>query len=344
MFQKAYFCVMKSMSRLLLFVLLTTLTGFHAKAQLLVFHNAADTLLSTIKYTIAGGETRFLDFRNNLLFNNPADVQGDIVFSNLQDSVILVLEDVELPAGTLRHLYLTGLSTQEGYLANPSGSETGLQAEIVTIGSLPAPGANETRVIFVHGASDMPTVQLGAFPGPVFVEALPFGGSVAVNLPAVNNNINIISPDSTLLLATYALQLEGRPGQTVVVMLSGFLSPLKNRSGAGFLPLLFTPGQNSGQPLPNVTTVGRNEAVSNLLLYPNPSTGHFNVTFETSASGNYQLSVVNLGGQSVLDQVVALSSGKNTIPVQLDDAAPGTYVLIMSQDDRISAFPFVVSR
>jgi hypothetical protein len=335
---------MKSMFRLLILVLLSSLSAFQVKAQLLVFHNAADTLLSTIKYTIAGSEPRFLDFRNNLFFNNPADVQGDIVFSNLQDSVVLVLEDVDLPAGTLKHLYLTGLSTQEGYLANPSGNETGLQAEIVTIGSLAAPGANETRVIFVHGASDMPTVKLGAFPGPVFAEGLAFGSSVAVNLPAVNNNINILSPDSTLLLATYTLQLEGRTGQTVVVMLSGFLSPLKNRSGAGFLPLLFTPGQSSGQPLPNVTLVERKEAVSKLLLYPNPSIGQFNIEMDASAAGNYQLSVINLSGQSILEKVIALSEGKNTIPVQLSDAAPGGYVLILGQEDRITAIPFVMSR
>jgi hypothetical protein len=344
MFQKAYFCVMKSMSRILTIVLLSSLSVFQAKAQLLVFHNSADTLLSTIKYTIAGGEPRLLDFRNNLFFNNPADVQGDIVFSNLQDSVVLVLEDVDLPAGTLKHLHLTGLSTQEGYLANPSGSETGLKAEIVTIESLPAPGANETRVIFVHGASDMPTVQLGAFPGPVFVNALAFGSSVAVTLPAINNNINILSSDSTLLLATYALQLEGRAGQTVVVMLSGFLAPLKNRSGAGFLPLLFAPGQNTGQPLPNVTLVERKEAVSNLSLYPNPSMGQFNIQMEASAGGLYQLQVINLSGQAVLEKVVPLSAGQNIIPMQLNDAAPGAYVLIFGQENRISAIPFVVSR
>jgi hypothetical protein len=343
--QKAYFCDMKSFYAFLIAVLFTGLNTQEAQAQLLIFHNAADTLLKNIKITVGSDAPQELGFRNSLLINYNGDFDEDIKISDQQDSLLLILDDISLEAGGFYHLYLSGLSTQEGYQPNPSGSNTSLRSELLNLIDLPSPSSNETRVIFVHGATDMPTIKIGNFPGPVIVESLSFGNATAVNLPSVNNNINIISPDSTLLLATYALALQGRSAQTVVVLLSGFISPLKNREGLSFLPLIFGPGSNTGQALPNVTsTQEQKSSVLSMSIFPNPTSGLFQMDVTVSKAGPYQVAVADLSGRMIQQELLVLTEGRHLLPIHFDKAPSGTYLLMMGQENKLSTLPFVLVR
>ncbi len=65
----------------------------------------------------------------------------------------------------------------------------------------------------------------------------------------------------------------------------------------------------------------------NLTVYPNPSTGVYNVAFNADKSTNVGYQVYNLIGQEVKSGVYWSSVGKNTFEVNLGDLMDGAYTL-----------------
>lgn len=62
-------------------------------------------------------------------------------------------------------------------------------------------------------------------------------------------------------------------------------------------------------------------------VYPNPSTGMFNLSITTSGNMRLQLSLYDLLGKQIMRQQKNLSHGKNLVPVDLRQQVTGMYLL-----------------
>jgi hypothetical protein len=62
-------------------------------------------------------------------------------------------------------------------------------------------------------------------------------------------------------------------------------------------------------------------------VYPNPSTGMFNLSITTSNNMMLQLSLFDMLGKSIMTHQSKLSHGKNLVPVDLRQQVTGMYLL-----------------
>lgn len=87
-------------------------------------------------------------------------------------------------------------------------------------------------------------------------------------------------------------------------------------------------------PTPNIQVVsaslGVNKpelSVSDVLVYPNPSSGQFTVQLSGDASSKAKIVVANLLGQIVAQKEVKLTDGKQTMSINISNQASGIYLL-----------------
>lgn len=77
------------------------------------------------------------------------------------------------------------------------------------------------------------------------------------------------------------------------------------------------------------------EQVGDLLIYPNPSEGLINVSFNNHGTKNLNISLVNVLGETVLDKgFVNYPFGENKIQLNAEDISTGVYLLKISDGGR----------
>lgn len=320
-------------------LLLATIT----QAQVLFFHNASDTLLQTMKIKVGDKPSFSINFRSTAIFNFSENLEGNLTILNTADSILLQTP-VSLLQGEFYHCYINGLSTTLGYSENPNGADRSLKAEIIRINSLPPPGAGEARIIFVHGGTDLPDVDVTRFPGLSLVDDLSFGEYAVVNVPAESNIFNFRTADSSLLLISYRIPLDGRIGQTVVVMLSGFIAPAVNNNGPAFQGYIIVPGGDF-TALANVTPVNNREAVTDLQVFPNPAKDRVQIRFTAKEQLNLSAELYHISGQLMRPITIqAVPNGQMTLLLEVKDYPAGTYLLRISSGDNYSVVPVVISK
>lgn len=332
---------MNSFRKVLLFAMLLVGLAWSASAQLLFIHNSPDTLLANVTVQVGGTSPVNVTFSQSTLLGVGTGEQ-EIIVRNTSNNSIILQESYDFSTTGLHHAYFTGLSGTDGYLENPSGAPVGLKLSITPLSALPQPSTEQVRVIFVHGSTDLPDVKIGTFPGQVIVDDLKHGNFEVALLPAADNNLNILSPDSVLLLGTYRLPLVGRNSQTVVVLLSGFLSPVNNGNGARFTTRLLVPGINTSQALSNVTRTQEN-IFSELRLFPNPNQGTFEVRWTVDSAIDYSAVVRDISGREVYRRAGQWAAqGLNTLKMELSNTPAGMYLLTLENSGQMQTVPFFV--
>lgn len=132
--------------------------------------------------------------------------------------------------------FVRGVVDSAAYSANPSGRPTRLTISVVTDPAAP-PAATTTRVLFYHGATDAPPIDvIIRETGDIVASQLTFDQVVGYNVPTGNYTIDIYRSSPKTLIASYnaPLQTLGYAGQRVTICASGFLTPAQNRNGAAF--------------------------------------------------------------------------------------------------------------
>lgn len=334
---------MKNAFRYLLTILFLLTIHIAASAQVLIFHNAPDTLISTLKVKIGDGPVQSVNFRSTSIYNIGSDVDGNISIFNSADSLLLSTP-VSLLASKFYHCYINGNSTTEGYASNPSGTDNSLRADFLSILDLPDPGSDQSRVIFLHGGPDLPSTDVTLFPSNDLVDNLSFGEYSVVNLKSDSNNINFRTADSSLLLVTFNLPLEGRVGQTVVVLLSGYIAPPINRNGPALRGYMVIPGGNYIL-LNNVTSVRDTKLAKSISIYPNPAKNQIRMEFVPEMTGRMTIGITDMTGRQLSCRDTNV---ENQLPLIIDtdlsNIPSGQYLMTISDGNEVSAVPFIVQK
>lgn len=314
-----------------------------AQAQLTFVHNSPDTTLSKVVVKVDGNIVAgSLAFRSAATYNFTESATVDISVEDTAGNTVLSVASVSLEAGKQYHCYVNGLTQPALYAANPSGSNVALNASIADISA--AVDSGSTRVIFVHGGTDLPTVDITKFPGALIVDNIAFGSAFATILPSVANNINLITTDSSLLLATFTLDLNDQSAKTVVVLLSGFLAPVQNNNGASFNVFGYKNGVLGA--LPNVTLVpNKINALREVKLFPNPAKTATILSANVEDAGNYVLNIQDLSGRQLAPaQQISLQKGLQQISISTENYTSGMYLISLSKGNQVTTLPLMIAK
>ena len=101
----------------------------------------------------------------------------------------------------------------------------------------------------------------------------------------------------------------------------------ENRSGNG--SILYV--DNINIPTATHSSLGVNNLINDnsFAVYPNPSNGNFQVSFNTQQDKTYQLSVYNVLGQEVTHAVIQNNSGAYIYPVNISNMSKGVYTVML---------------
>jgi hypothetical protein len=92
--------------------------------------------------------------------------------------------------------------------------------------------------------------------------------------------------------------------------------------------------QGFQQPEQLTTGVAENEVVQGeVIVYPNPSNGQFNINYNALSEGDYRVKIYNMVGQIIFDQSYGAGVGLNTISLNIGQFGQGIYMLQLSSTD-----------
>ncbi len=92
--------------------------------------------------------------------------------------------------------------------------------------------------------------------------------------------------------------------------------------------------QGFQQPEQLTTSVQENQAVQGeVVVYPNPSNGQFNISYNALNDGDYMVKIYNMVGQVVFDQTYGGTFGSNIISLNIGQFGQGIYMLELRSSD-----------
>lgn len=81
--------------------------------------------------------------------------------------------------------------------------------------------------------------------------------------------------------------------------------------------------------------------IQGLMIYPNPTAGELTINFEAQNSGKTTVNIVDLGGKVYSTQIMETFMGTNTLELNLNDLAVGTYFVRMDNGSEVVSHKFV---
>ncbi|MEI6853874.1 MAG: T9SS type A sorting domain-containing protein, partial [Bacteroidota bacterium] len=92
--------------------------------------------------------------------------------------------------------------------------------------------------------------------------------------------------------------------------------------------------QGFQQPEQLTTSVAEIEAMQGeVAVYPNPSNGQFNISYNALNDGDFMVMIYNMVGQVVFDQTYGGSFGSNIISLNIGQFGQGIYMLELKSTD-----------
>ncbi len=151
------------------------------------------------------------------------------------------------------------------------------------------------------------------------------GTELALESPSVTTNtyasMAATLTKTGLAAGTYYLEIDGVANGTGVT---------------GYTDYASLGGFNISGTVPKAPTTGidtETGAVSQFNIFPNPSDGAFNITFNANTKANYKLEVFNSVGQKVHEETLDNFSGAYSRPLDIQQYGKGIYLIGISNDD-----------
>jgi len=81
-----------------------------------------------------------------------------------------------------------------------------------------------------------------------------------------------------------------------------------------------------------------------LNVYPNPASDHISINYDAVSSGSYLLEIFDLSGKKVFVTETEISSGNNTIDLDIYDIENGSYIIRLTDGNLVSQSKLVISK
>jgi len=244
------------------------------------------------------------DFSISTIIDVPY-VNQTIMAGSFPDTVVRAFQADTLPYGELIYWRARAISPEDTTIWSTIPFTVEIIADVQTLYA-PADGANgvSTKPVFkwkkIQGSRGY---DLEYSKDPTFVTDVT---AIVVNHPATTHD--------TVMYAVTTVGLD--TSATYYWRVRAF----HNRAASDWLEADFTTA--------NVfASVGEIALASALSIYPNPTKGKVNVQINSAISGDYNIRITNLIGQTVITKSGSLTSGRNIISFNLDELTNGFYFI-----------------
>ncbi len=236
-------------------------------ANVQIIHNAADPAADTVDIYVNGDLT--LDnfgFRSATGFLElPAGDHTVSVAGQNSSSVDDAIADfdITLEADENYTVIANGVLDPEQFSDNPDDKSTGFNLWINTGARMSSTDSEQVQFNVVHGASDAPSVDVGARGVATLVEDAAYGDITDyLGVPAASYMLDIRLASLFSVVASFQADLGGLAGGTATVLASGFLNPSNNQDGEGFA-LIAVLADGTVITLPNETSNASVQVIHN---------------------------------------------------------------------------------
>jgi hypothetical protein len=329
-------------------ILALMLASFVAPAQtarVQVIHNCADAAAGTVDVWL--NNTVLIDdfvFRTATPFvNAPAGVPFDLTIcgptSTDTTQEVIRFSNLMLASGATYVITANGIVSPTGYSPNPT-----FTLDIFPLALEVGSNVSNTDLLIVHGSTDAPTVDVEeSVSGSTLVNDLAYGTytSTYLSLPTADYTIDVTDATGSVIVATYSAPLQTLmlQGAALTVVASGFLNPANNSGGPAFGLWVATAIGGNLIPLPLVpTSVAENTTLSNISLFPNPTTTELNVS--TTFDQNYStvtIQVLDVTGRLLsTNDLGAASQGTFRYILNTSALEQGVYIVEILADGKVS--------
>lgn len=303
-----------------------------ANANVQIIHNSPDVAASEVDVWING--RRVLDdmaFRTATPYM-PIAAEVPMVISitgrNSTDTINPIYRQrVTLMQNGTYQLIASGLVSSTGYSPNPSGRNTSFMLAMVPNAMMGrgerAGQPDSTGVMFVHGATDVPAINVSVGSMSNVWNNFAYGDMGMKSLPSMNTNLMVNVGPATI--GNFQADLSNYSDSVVTILASGFADPAANMNGQPAGLLLVTAGGRA-MMLPLVAS---NKVVlaKGVRAYPNPANGHVQIEGLRSNEA-VQYSLYNLQGRMVASGKLG-ENGK--LMLNRQQLTAGTYQLVLHQ-------------
>jgi hypothetical protein len=316
------------------------------KARVQIVHNAADPAAAKVDVYVDGALTvDDFAFRSAtpVLELEPGRSYAIGVAPGTSKSAADTLKSfkVALPAGN--YVVFANGVIQDGFAQNPSGSAIGFT--IFPIANVRTKASSDNNIDFVvfHGVTDAPAVDVRVA-GNNIVSALAYGKtSEYVSVPAADYVVDV-APAGGATLVSYNVPGTALKGQSTIVFASGFLNPSANLNGPAF-GLFALVGTNVVPLTQAVTSVREIPELSDVSVTPNPTTADITARFVMPADGRVNVRAFDVAGTIVAESTIPfLANGMQSIPMAMNAAAAGGYIMVIDAGTHRSVVPFTITR
>ena len=330
---------------LLLIVLITTIKASAGNPGLQLLNISADPFLGFAKVEL--NDSILIDtFRFNegtAFLEVPEGSNQTLRFTALLSSnSIFELTDLNFEADRVYQSILYGVQDDTEYTPNPDGQSLLTNATFVEVDTSGVDTTN-MRVNFFHAVGDAVEVDIADLVFEFIVDDMAFGeySSNTTDLPADLRSIFFTSTDSVVTIASRSIDLGNISGNTLTIFLSGFIISVDNESG----PIL---GFHAIDQAGNVIELGLvlatplDEVLSDLKIYPNPTSHEVILDFYNTEVNELELLLTDLNGKLYLNESLPVNSGSNHIRIELPDVPNGLYHISLSNRNQRVALPLVI--
>lgn len=323
---------------------LPTASAPAAPARVQIIHNAADPAAALVQISLNDGAL-VLDsvaFRDATpFFDAPSGIPIKVEV-NTPDGMtnIATFNYDSLASGSTYVIIANGVATPSSFTANPDMKSIDFNLYIYDMGQEMATNSGKADLLFFHGATDAPTVDVIANGSVTLSNDLSYGdfdGYVSVD--PLDYTVAVTDASGSTTLFNYSAPLTTAAGGAAVVFASGFVDDSQGESFKVYVAL----ADGTTFPLPEVTGIDELAFKKALQLYPNPASNNLNVSYSLDEATNMSYQVVNTLGQTVeAKDLGRAEAGNGNLSLDVSNLNSGLYRILLSVDGKQINRSFVV--
>ena len=239
------------------------------------------------------------------------------------------------------YMVLSGLQDPASFAPNPDGRDISLNLFSFDEARVEGSENDKLDVIFFHGSTDTPAIDIEIRGGVTLAENLSYGDfSSYTSLAQGTYTIDVFASGTDDPIASF-LATNIFPGEAAIVGLLGFSSPESNQDGeplgmvALFPSTVAVPLEPTDPPVVG-TDIDEDSGALPISFkvaqnYPNPFSERTSITFSIPAPSQVSLEIYNLQGQLIARPVESsFLAGRHMVEFDAGHLSPGVYFYTLS--------------